>query len=443
MYKISPKGKLFFLKALKIFTIDLCLFAVLISIFISCKKEQPVFPLLTGEISTPSDGFNCYFGDTIIVSGTINCDYPILFASVGLIDNNYATAVPGTLLGTNAGTTLNFSQSFILDNPYASSGDYFLKISAISQGQNIELTALRKIHVTAIPRTTLKSYCILGSTNNPSLYEFDGTTSTLLNSYNFNFIDLKIDSRYKRIYLCGKEKVIGLNSENLNEEYQLSPMALNSDSFLSSELFSGQLNLSRNDGNIVFYNRDGQRQGETGENVFIRPLLTYSTNDYLYTSILKNGDRKIYVYFRPSGVPYKELLIDFDIIGFNKITEKEVLVFANKNGHALIYLYLLTGNTVQLLKDIPSTILNGFYSNYSGTNYLLSNTGIIKYDYPTNSTMTVNNGVFSGMNYDEVNDILYCFSGSNVKQLQGTSYADLGDQLMPDSVMAVSVLYSK
>ncbi|MBK8584012.1 MAG: hypothetical protein IPN88_00620 [Bacteroidetes bacterium] len=346
-------------------------------------------------------------------------------------------------MGTNAGTTLSFSQSFILDNPYASSGDYFLKISAISQGQNIELTALRKIHVTAIPRTTLKSYCILGSTNNPSLYEFDGTTSTLLNSYNFNFIDLKIDSRYKRIYLCGKEKVIGLNSENLNEEYQLSPMALNSDSFLSSELFSGQLNLSRNDGNIVFYNRDGQRQGETGENVFIRPLLTYSTNDYLYTSILKNGDRKIYVYFRPSGVPYKELLIDFDIIGFNKITEKEVLVFANKNGHTLIYLYLLTGNTVQLLKDIPSTILNGFYSNYSGTNYLLSNTGIIKYDYPTNSTMTVNNGVFSGMNYDEVNDILYCFSGSNVKQLQGTSYADLGDQLMPDSVMAVSVLYSK
>jgi len=96
-----------------------------------------------------------------------------------------------------------------------------------------------------------------------------------------------------------------------------------------------------------------------------------------------------------------------------------------------------------LLKDIPSTIINGFYSNYSGTNYLLSNTGIIKYDYPTNSTMTVNNGVFSGMNYDEVNDILYCFSGSNVKQLQGTSYADLGDQLMPDSVMAVSVLYSK
>ena len=201
--------------------------------------------------------------------------------------------------------------------------------------------------------------------------------------------------------------------------------------------------MSRNDGNIVFYNRDGQRQGETGENVFIRPLLTYSTNDYLYTSILKNGDRKIYVYFRPSGVPYKELLIDFDIIGFNKITEKEVLVFANKNGHTLIYLYLLTGNTVQLLKDIPSTIINGFYSNYSGTNYLLSNTGIIKYDYPTNSTMTVNNGVFSGMNYDEVNDILYCFSGSNVKQLQGTSYADLGDQLMPDSVMAASVLYSK
>ena len=74
---------------------------------------------------------------------------------------------------------------------------------------------------------------------------------------------------------------------------------------------------------------------------------------------------------------------------------------------------------------------------------MLTDNGIVKYDFPTNSTMTINNGVFSGMNYDEVNDILYCFSGSNIKQLQGTSYADLGDQLMPDSVMAVSVLYSK
>ncbi len=443
MYKIGVKYNVFFLKALKILTIDLCFFAVLISTFVSCKKEKPAFPLLTGEISTPLEGFNCFFGDTIIVSGTITCDYPILFAAVGLIDNNYATAVPGTALGSNVGTTLNFSQSFVLDNPYASTGDYFLKISAISEGQNIELTALRKIHVTAIPRTTLKNYCILGSTNNPRLYEFDGTTASLINTYNFNFLDLKIDSRYKRIYLCGKERVIGLNSENLNEEYQLSPIALNSDSFLSCELFSNQLHLSRNDGNIIFYNRDGQRQGETGENVFIRPLLTYSTTTYLYSSILKNNDRKIYVYFRPSGVPYKELLIDFDVIGFNKITETEVLVFGNKNGHTLIYEYLLTGNTVQLLKDVPATLTTSVFSYFSGTVYLLTNNGIIKYDYPTNSTMTINSGIFSGMNYDEVNDILYCFSGSNVKQLQGTSYADLGDQLMPDSVMAVSVLYSK
>ncbi|MBP6532099.1 MAG: hypothetical protein KA285_02385 [Bacteroidia bacterium] len=443
MYKISPKGKLFFLKALKIMTIDLCFFAVLISTLISCKKEEPEVPVLTGEISTPQDGFSCLFGDTIVVSGSITCDHPILFASVGLIDNNYATVVPGTLLGSNTGTTLNFSQSYVLDNPYASSGDYFLKISAISEGQNIELTQLRKIHVTAIPRTTIKKYCVLGSALNPSLYEFDDTSSTFIESYNFNFLDLKIDSRYKRIYLCGKEKVHGLNSETLNEEFQLSPLALNSDSFLSSELFSNQLMLSRNDGNIVFYNRDGQRQGETGENVFIRPQLTYSTNTYLYSSILKNSDRKIYVFFRPSGAPYKELLVDFDILGFNKITETEVLVFGNKNGHALIYKYLLTGNTVQLLKDIPSTIINSIHSFSFETSYMLTDNGIVKYDFPTNSTMTINNGVFSGMNYDEVNDILYCFSGSNIKQLQGTSYADLGDQMMPDSVMAVSVLYSK
>ncbi len=434
---------MFFLKALKILIIDFSLFCLIFSIFISCKKEQSIVPAISGEISNPLDGFSCQFGDTINVSGFISCDYPIQSAFINLIDNNYATVVPGILIGENVGKTYNFSASFVLDNLYASSGDYYLKISVNSEGQSISLSQLRKIHVTAIPKTTLGNYCVIGSANNPRLCLFDGTSALEMRSYNFEFLDLKIDSRSKRIYVCGKEKVIGLNSTDLSEEFQLSPIALNSDSFLSTELFSNQLTLSRNDGNIIYYNRDGFRQSETEENIYIRPLLTYSTAYYLFTSIIKNSDRKIAVYFYPSCAPRQELLIDFDIIGFNKISDSEVLVFGNRNGHTVIFKYLINGNTVQLLKDIPSTITTSFFSYYSGTIYLLTDNGIVKYDYATNATITINSGIFSGMNYDEVNDILYCFSVSNIKQLQGTSYADLGDQLIPDSVMAVSVLYSK
>lgn len=443
MYKISPKGNVFFLKALKILIIDFSLFFLLFSIFISCKKEQLIVPVLSGEISNPQEGFNCQFGDTILVSGNLSCDYPIQSAFISLVDNNYATVVAGKSLGVSLGNTLNFSVNYALDNLYAPSGDYFLSVNVVSEDQSITLSELRKIHITALPKTTLGNYCIIGSESNPRLCLFDGTFLVEMKSYNFKFLDLKIDSRYKRIYICGKEKVIGLNSADLSEEFQLSPIALNSDSFVSSELFSNQLALSRNDGNIIYYNRDGFRQSETGENIYIRPLLTYSTSYYLYSSVIKNGDRKIAVYFYPSGAPRQELLVDFDIIGFNKISDSEALVFGNRNGSTVIFKYLINGNTVQLLKSIPSTITSSTFSNYSGTIYLLTNGGIVKYGYPANSTITINPGIFSGMNYDEVNDILYCFSGSNIKQLQGTSYADLGNQLMTDSVMAVSVLYSK
>lgn len=443
MYNFNGKSNDFFSKPLKILIINFFLFTAALSSLVSCKDDGKISPVLSGEIVTPLPGFTCQFNDTITVSGNFSCNYPIQSASISLVNSAYDIVVPGMKLAENVSGTYNFFTDFFLDNTYAPSGYYYLRLSAVSEGQIIFLDNLVKIHVTEVPRTTLKNYCVTGNSSAFSLYEFTAASSTLLNSYNFTFTGMHTDSRYKRIYLCGKEKAIGLNSASLSGEFQLSPLALNADSFLTSELFSTQLTLARNDGNIVFYNSDGQRQGETGENIFIRPLLTHSTASYLYTSIQKNADRKIAVYFLPSGVARQELLIDFDVVGFSTVNETEQLVFANKTGHTMIYLYLLSGNTVQLLKDIPATFLNTTFVTESGTIFLLTDSGLIKYDPATNSTTTVNSGIFQGMNYDEVNDILYCFSANNIKLLQGTSFADLGDRVMADSVMGVGVVYSK
>lgn len=443
MYKFGGKIHSFFLNALRMLQIKFCTIFIFLSVFISCKKEQSSVPVLTGEITTPQNGFNCDFGDTITVIGNLSCDYPIQSAFVTLVDDNFNTIVSARLIGEALGTSHQFSTPFILDNQNVSSGDYLIRISARSQDQTIYLEQTKRIHVTAIPRTTLKTFCVAGSPMNPKIYELNGGIPTLIGNYNLTFLNLHIDSRYKQIYVCGKEKVIGLNSETNAEEFQISPLALNSDSFVTTELFDNKIVLGRNDGNIIYYNSSGQRQNETGENLFIRPLLTTSTSGNLYTSILKNSDRKIAVNFLPGGSARQELLIDFDIVRFHPVSSTEILVTGNRNGHTLICKYNLNTNNINTLADFPLTYCNSSISYYQGIILLLTSNGMLKYDYGTNGTQTRSLTVFNGANYDEVNDILYCFSGSNIKQLNGTSYTDMGSYSLPDSVMSVGVLYSK
>ena len=76
MYKIGAKNHSFFLNVLKILRIDFYTFLVFLSVLISCKKEQSAIPVVSGEITNPQNGFNCNFGDTIVVAGNFSCDYP-------------------------------------------------------------------------------------------------------------------------------------------------------------------------------------------------------------------------------------------------------------------------------------------------------------------------------------------------------------------------------
>ncbi len=442
MYKIGGKNHSFFLNVLKILRIDFCTFLLFLSVLISCKKEQSAIPVVSGEITNPQNGFICNFGDTISVTGNLSSDYPIQSAFISLCDENFNTIVSGKMIGENLGTNYQFTTDFILDNPDAASGNYRLKISIRSEDQTFNLDNTIQIQVNSVPRTILKTFCVTGTNSNFALYELNGTSPVIINSYNSSFLNLHVDGRYKKIFLCSKEKVMGLHAETFAEQFQLSPLSLNSDSFITSELYSHNLIVGRNDGNIIQYNPSGQRQAETGENLYFRPLITATTPGHLYASILKNTDRKIAIFFFPNGDARQELLIDFDIVNFHPVSANEVLVVGNRNGHMLICKYFLNTNGIQVLSDVPNTFCNSTLS-YNGIIVLLTNSGLIKYEDPANSLQTRNSGIFRGANYDEVNDILYCFSGSNIKQLNGTSYIDLGDIVLPDSVMNVRVLYSK
>jgi hypothetical protein len=199
---------------------------------------------------------------------------PIQSAFISLCDENFNTIVSGKMIGENLGTNYQFTTQFILENPDASSGNYRLKISIRSEDQTFNLDNTIQIQVNSVPRTTLKTFCVTGNNSNFTLYELSGISPVIINSYNSTFLNLHVESRYKKIFLCSKEKVIGMHAETFAEQFQLSPVSLNSDSFITSELYSHNLIVGKNDGNIIQYNPAGQRQSETGENLYFRTLLT-------------------------------------------------------------------------------------------------------------------------------------------------------------------------
>lgn len=439
MYKISLKKVVFLFNILKKNSASFMLFFIAVFLLASCKKE--IHPLVKTVFLTPAANLIANFSDTIYVSGSISSDYAIQKAVIQLTDNNFTPISPAIELTLQSTDPHSFETDYVLENDYANTGNYLLNITVLSENEVSNF--YRLIFINEIPRTTKKILLVTGQITNPQLSELNNLTPTFISSFSQTFLDLKIDSRYKLIYMCGKEKIEAISSSNYVDQFALSPLAINSDSFTSVDQYKNLIRLCRNDGNILSYNQLGRLDNQTGENLFFRPIFSYVNGNYLYAYILKNGSSKIAVFFYPSGVARQELLIDFEPLAFKAISETEVLIFGNKNGHVLVYKYLTLGNTVQLLKDIPSTKLNNAYSINTSTTLLLTSNGIYKYDIPTNSVILVNTTDFSGVSFDEVNDILYCFSATNIQLLQGTSFAILNNITVADTVRSIGVLYSK
>ena len=438
MYGNTSSQTMFFWKLLKIFTL-ISVFCFLIStLFISCKKTNS--PKVNVVFLEPTPNSNSKFDDTLLVKGSITSDQIIQSAILQLTDNNFTPLCPAVSLPASGMSMFSFANNYILSNNYSPSGNYQLNV--VVQCENQTFNFYHPIFVTELPRTTKKILVASGSASNYQLSILNGSVLSILTSEAISYVNLKANSRSQDIYMCANEKIIAISAENLVPKFTILPLAINANSFLNVDFSDNNLRVCRNDGNLISYNQFGSKQNETGENLFLQPLQSFVYQNYQYAEIIKNSEHKIATFFYPSGAARQEYLIDFDIIAFYPISSTEILVLGNKSDHLLIYKYLTLSNGLQLLKDIPQSFLYSVIKENSSI-LLLSTIGILDYNVTTNSIINRSNGIFYGGNYDEVNDILYCFSGHNIKTLQGTSFAELTTTISPDSLMGVDILYSK
>ena len=438
MYGNTSNQTLFFRKFFKIFTLISVFYLPIFTLFISCKKTNN--PQVNVVFLEPTPNSNSKFDDTLQVKGTITSDQSIQSAILQLTDNNFTTLCPAVSLPVSGMFTSSFAINYILSNNYSASGNYQLNV--VIQCENQTFNFYHPIIVNERPRTTKKILIASGTTSHYQLSVLNGSVFSILTSEAISFVNLKANSRSQDIYLCANEKIVALSAENLVPKFIILPLALNANSFLNVDFSDYNLRVCRNDGNLISYNQFGSKQNETGENLFFQPLQSFVYQNYQYAEIIKNSEHKIATFFYPSGAARQEYLIDFDIIAFFPISSTEILVLGNKIDHLVIYKYLTLSNGLQLLKDIPQSFLFAIIKENSKI-LLLSTIGILDYDVATNSIINRSNEIFYGGNYDEVNDILYCFSGHNIKTLQGTSFAELNTTICPDSIMGVEILYSK
>lgn len=406
----------------------------------SCKKESNA--IVTLSFSSPGTGASLNFGDTIIVSGTVKSDFTIESVSVFLTNNqSFTICPPAQVLANKNPGTYNFSTSYILENNYSPGGNYLLR--AMVNTNNKDEVFNQSVQVNSIPRVTKKIFVATGINSTIHLNVLEDSILNVLGTYQGNFLNLHTDSRNQQTYICTKEKIRAVNSNSFTSLFDISPLALNADSFIASSVYENNINVCRNDGNIIAYNATGFKSNETGENQFLRPLLSYVYDNYNYVSVEKSGAKKIAVFFYPSGSARQELLIDFDIVGFQAIGNNQNLVIGNRNGHTVIYQYSLDNNGIQLLKDLPAASTTEIINLNNSDLLLLTDQGLVKYDPDLNSTITVHPGVFSHATLDEVSDIIYCSSANNLVLIQGNSFAEIQSIVTAEPILDVSVLYSK
>jgi hypothetical protein len=326
---------------------------------------------------------------------------------------------------------------------YMESGTYF--IQAIISSNGVASRFNRNFTYSGLVKQV--SGLLFLSTNSPlqlNINQLDFLTPVLLSTITSDYLGSSISSKAKLLNISGQTS--GLTGIDLNDYSTLFHYQPVGTGTLSSTAYSfdKEVNyLACSDGNIQGINELGHREFQTGANQFLSIHHVLKGNDFVLADFYKSAtmETKIGSFFYPSGDARNELSIDFDVVSLLPIDAQNVRVFGNRNQHGLIYDYSIPDNTLTLKRDQNGIIFRSAISTQN-SNLIFTDQGIWLYT-DAQGAMNVSAIDAIGGSYEEVNNVVYCFSTHKIYELQGSSLMEMNQLSVADSVLAVHVLYNK
>ena len=410
--------------------------------FNSCKKEDP--SQLTIRLLSPVNGLSYTVGDSVFINGEINSLQLIQRIEVNI----------KSLSGVAVGPSLNIFpavKSYSLNLWYPvnfsipSSGSYYLDVIATDGKTSTHQSVLLTLN--NLPRITKSIYCITGNGFDLKVNKLDSSGSTIVGIFQGDFSGAGISSAQHVLFTVGY-RTGGINVFDLEDntlKATLPPYNIASgNSFASGEIIDNNFFVTRFDGAVKSYDWIPSQTFTTVENLFFVPHQVVKMGNHVLTDVLYNGslDRKLNVFFYPSGVPRQQKDIDFNVRKLLTLSADSCLIFGEKNGRLIGYFYFINSNIYNQFKDFGTYQLFDAILTTNRRVLLATDQGLIQVDLGSYSAFPVFSGTVYEVEQNELTEEIYCASGSNVVLLN-SSFIPQATFAFTDSVMAIKAEYSR
>lgn len=386
----------------------------------ACRKKENDIPQV--RVSEPNNLSSYSYQDYVYVKGDVTDSDEIRQIKVELLKSNLELT---GIQNTKSLSELNpsFNISLHLEDIHLETGNYFVKITALDdEGFGSEYV---EINYQGAPRIRTGIVGVFESGGNYSIDSLNSSNASWTNMVNSTDSILDFEVQAYDQYLIWSNLNSELNARSLSI---LNPDWNKAGSFMSPSYDFQFLHLvddvenigsSRSDGSVQIYNSYGggillYPPFQTG---FKTLAFTNTTNKmFSFVKNFQTTERKI-LHYSSVGVINQHYDSQMDVKNIYKVDNNELLLFGNENSTAKIMVHYINGG--------------GFYEPYSisGKSFLeaekvsndlyliLLSDGLYTYNYSNNNLLLISSSNYSGLAYDEVNNVIAAFTPNQLDVL--------------------------
>lgn len=368
---------------------------LLLSLFISCKKEKKDETPPSVHITSPNNGASYDMYDTILVTANLNDETNLKRVEVRLLDNTGAT-VQNSFGVDISGSDHHFVYQLELYEYRLPSGVYTIEVSA-SDGSNVTVATVN-VNITESP-TTKKGYFLITQKSNQNFLIRCDTNFVDQNTFTTpgNYICSSLSNYYQLIMNSGipnqNFKAIDININQIAWTINNSNSVAN---IISIADDGKNIFVGKNDGNAYKHNYLGsiQKTYASGEIDYYTNSVFYC-NDYLVVGLnnFYNSTKRTIVFEISTGL-IKKVLLNNELKAAYVKSDNELYLLSNTpSGEAILETLTILGGNVSQTKNFGTkNILSSCAINYGALLISLSDNNVYYYQASNNSYSSVLSG---------------------------------------------------
>ena len=419
--------------------------------FQSCvKDDNNDYPKIT--ILKPYENQIFQVGDTISIEADISYSSKIEGILVSLCDKNFVHVMPSykVYLKSNSSQKLNFI--YPLDDEFLNSDDYYLEVSVT--GDIHSKTKYAKLRISGIPKISKGLGLVVQNGNNTNLLFLDTSWQPVLQK---TFFGKHIGSSYMPYHHIFMEITDGANDATaidfFSGKVKWNITKLNTTVgpyFTGSCTSNNRIDILFFDNKIESFSYDGKKRVVYSLTVEYMPKISLKGDDFNFVYAQKKSNPEngiLSVFYGATGALLQSYSIDFKMVKIFVKSADELVIFGNKNGHALVKVYYIGDNAFWEPRTLDAQPITDAVQLNAETYLFLQNGHLIKFDlthaWIFDLGVILGNQNLSKMKFDELNSILYLSDFKKITAVNFPNLSYLNSYNGLDSIMDFNIIYNR